>query len=377
MPTYYNAMDVPQELQDKIRKIATYFEQNPSEVTDNRFKTRMEECVRDFDHLASLKYKEAKAGFDKINLEFLPDYGAGFDGVKLEHLPDSFKYLPDYKSYETRTEIKLAHVSDNLKNLPPTLEGVWNVISSPVYMPESVVVDIEKFANEIANIKVYKTIDPEQFVQNHAESVVYFKKVGSVEARPAIPGERIDTIMKNGHLETSNVAGENQYVIRNPDGEQYIIDAKKFESRYNLNTAELGTDGFSKYQVASGPMKVIRLGKNEDVEFQTPWGETMRINGAGVIVDNGPGDIYGIQAQEFANTYRPCDKDGKLFTHEELSLISKEYATAIDANIIPVKNSGPSLSFLDFTVDNYIETNGLQKLNGLHLQAKKEKGLEF
>lgn len=155
----------------------------------------------------------------------------------------------------------------------------------------------------------FKKINPDDFVKDREADIQYFRKDVTVGMRPAIPGEAITTIMKDGHIETHNVAKENQVVIKNPDGEQYIIDAQKFEDRYEYSKEpSVDDDGFISYDAKGGPMKVIRL--SENVEFTAPWGSLMQIKAGGVIVDNGPGDIYGIQPEEFKNTYKPCTPEG-------------------------------------------------------------------
>ena len=45
-------------------------------------------------------------------------------------------------------------------------------------------------------------------------------------------------------------------------------------------------------------------GIDENISFEAPWGEEMRIAAGGVLILNGAQDIYGIQAEEFASTYR-------------------------------------------------------------------------
>ncbi len=52
-------------------------------------------------------------------------------------------------------------------------------------------------------------------------------------------------------------------------------------------------------------MKVVEL--QENVRFQAPWGEEMRIRAGGVLVIKDSGDIYGIQREEFQDTYEYID----------------------------------------------------------------------
>lgn len=64
------------------------------------------------------------------------------------------------------------------------------------------------------------------------------KKQGRVEARPATPGEEITTTLEGGAKETVNKAGEGDWIMTNPGGEQYIISEKKFLGRYEATDEE-------------------------------------------------------------------------------------------------------------------------------------------
>ena len=157
---------------------------------------------------------------------------------------------------------------------------------------------------------IFKAIDPVAYTQERLGSVQLFSKAVQVMARLAVPGEKITTMTagENGNdfHETVNTAKDNQVVITNPGGEQYIIDKAKFESRYDVSS--IGTDDKA-YNAKTVPTKCIRL--DESVEFTAPWGEKMSIQKGGVLVLGGGSDIYGIQPKEFADTYKPCDETGK------------------------------------------------------------------
>ena len=57
----------------------------------------------------------------------------------------------------------------------------------------------------------------------------FYAKTARITAREGIVGEEIVTRMKDGHEETKNtVKEEGDMVVRNPNGEEYIIDAKTF-----------------------------------------------------------------------------------------------------------------------------------------------------
>ncbi|MGD9537131.1 MAG: hypothetical protein AB7P52_05180 [Alphaproteobacteria bacterium] len=145
----------------------------------------------------------------------------------------------------------------------------------------------------------FRAINPDDyFDQSQARMAT---KTTTIQARPAVAGEEVITVMKDGHVETRNTAKAGDYIVTNPDGERYIVPGEKFESKY----APTETPGV--YRPAGGPVKVMTL--QEDVSFKAPWGEEMRIRADGVLVYNGLGDVYGIQPDEFRRTYAFVDVD--------------------------------------------------------------------
>jgi len=77
------------------------------------------------------------------------------------------------------------------------------------------------------------------------------------------------------------------------------MSADEFEQRYSP------TDREGVYEPDAEPVRVIRL--DENVRFESPWGEEMRIRAGGVLIAKSPSDIYGIQAEEFEKTYTYID----------------------------------------------------------------------
>lgn len=155
----------------------------------------------------------------------------------------------------------------------------------------------------------FKQIDAVAYFKEHASEAKLFRKDASVIARPAISGETIITSTSGGHEETVKTAGPDEMVITNPGGEEYIIGKEKFDARYEL---EEGDDdlpqGNKRYRAKGAPLPYIRL--DEDVTFTAPWGSPMNIKAGGVLVNGGDHDVYGIQSEEAAQTYRDCDETG-------------------------------------------------------------------
>ncbi|MDB5194483.1 MAG: hypothetical protein JWN50_497 [Parcubacteria group bacterium] len=96
------------------------------------------------------------------------------------------------------------------------------------------------------------------------EKAPIFSRFGFVHIRPALEGERVITKLANGAEETENIAQKNEWVVRNPSGEEWIID----------------TDTFRFYEPTEVPEKFISKGfcravKNpfgEPIEIMASWG---------------------------------------------------------------------------------------------------------
>ena len=136
-----------------------------------------------------------------------------------------------------------------------------------------------------------------------ANAEVYVKKA-VVQAREAVPGETITTILADGTVETTNTAGENTVIITNPGGEEYIIGADKFAGRYEPT----GVDG--EYR-ATGMARAVKNPTGGDIQVMAPWGE-LQFGGADALIatvfdpsnpDEISADRYIIGAEEFKDTY--------------------------------------------------------------------------
>lgn len=155
----------------------------------------------------------------------------------------------------------------------------------------------------IENMKEYV----EEQLTNGVKPELY-AKTARVQARSGKAGEKIETKMKSGLKETDNtVKADGDMVITNPDGEQYIVEKAKFEKRY-----EIDPENPKQFRPKGGAQEFIPV--QEDIQFKAPWGEEMTILAGGVLNITGrdSGDIYGIQKDEFNNTYGRCDKNGNI-----------------------------------------------------------------
>jgi PGDYG protein len=93
-----------------------------------------------------------------------------------------------------------------------------------------------------------------------------YKKIGTVKARIAQSGEKVDTVLVSGVVETTNLTKEGDYIVTNPSGEEYIISGVKFSSRYEES------DIVGVYN-ATGYCKAISNPYQESIEIFASWGE--------------------------------------------------------------------------------------------------------
>lgn len=157
---------------------------------------------------------------------------------------------------------------------------------------------------------MFKKIDGKEYIKNgllngNLECGEYYK-FARIKARQGFVGEEVVTIMKDGLVETKNVVtadetGEAGWIVTNPSGEEYIVPNKTFMKKYELDekNPEL-------YKPKGEPILAVQI--NEDVSFVAHWGEEMNIKSGGFLVCSNENDIYGIQKEEFFETYKLCPK---------------------------------------------------------------------
>ena len=163
---------------------------------------------------------------------------------------------------------------------------------------------------EVKNIQKYVT----EKLMNPDEKIGIYKKYARVQARLGVAGEKIATILRDGHAEVDpehpEVVSEGDWVVTNPSGEQYKVSGAKFAKRYDVE-AGMGADG--KY-APKGPA-ITALQIHEDITIYVPWGENgalvpQHLRAGSYLNITDVNDIYGIAEQEFYETYAPCDEKG-------------------------------------------------------------------
>lgn len=179
-------------------------------------------------------------------------------------------------------------------------------------------------------LKYFKRVDNiEEYVKKGIISgkltVDEVAKFARIQARQGRVGEEVITKMANGLEETKNIVkidektGEPGWIVTNPDGEEYIVEDSTFQKKY-----EIDSENPSQYKPKGGPVLASPI--NENIEFDAPWGEKMKIEAGGSLILSGPKDIYGIQKAEFKNTYASTGKSKNEVLKEAIDLlgISKE-----------------------------------------------------
>jgi hypothetical protein len=137
------------------------------------------------------------------------------------------------------------------------------------------------------------------------------RKTRPVDARPAMVGEIIVTVIRGEGKETqSRLARAGDYVVRNrcPEtgNEQYLVSADKFAGRYEKTGAPASADGWQEFQPVGKEVRVLFLGAGEaPLSFVAPWGEPMVARPGDAIVQDlkDEKDVYRVARASFDCTY--------------------------------------------------------------------------
>ncbi len=172
-------------------------------------------------------------------------------------------------------------------------------------------------AKNIKNIK--------NFVMDQLKKGVEQKqyKYAKIFATQGTWGESVQTIMQNGLVETTNVVSvdektdEPDWIVTNPAGEKYIVPDSTFRKKYESFDLTQGI-----YKPKGGVQKFIQI--DEDISFTASWGEKMTISAGGYINTTDFNDIYGVQKDEFLNTYAECDEHGEFVDAKYNTVVTQE-----------------------------------------------------
>lgn len=160
----------------------------------------------------------------------------------------------------------------------------------------------ERLRTEEEQYRVLDAHSPD--IEEALQNAPIFEKHVRVHARPAAPDERVVTMLASGEEETSNTAREGDWVVTNPQGEEYVVPKDEFEKKY----AATENDGV--YQ-SRGYCRAIRNPQGMAVEMKASWGELVHGDEQCFIVQacDADGSLYGepyiVAKEAFDTTYLP------------------------------------------------------------------------
>jgi len=154
-------------------------------------------------------------------------------------------------------------------------------------------------------------------------------KFARINARQGELGQEVVTKMANGLEETRNTVkldkktGQPGWIVTNPGGEEYIVEDSVFNKKY-----ELDPENNSQYKPKGEPVLATQI--SEDISFVAPWKDDeekdiiMNIAAGGYLILAGEKDIYGIQNEEFNDTYKPTEKSREAALKEAKEVLGIE-----------------------------------------------------
>jgi hypothetical protein len=128
-----------------------------------------------------------------------------------------------------------------------------------------------------------------------------YRKNAVVDARRTRRAEKLATVLADGTVETERLVPAGHWIVTNPGGEEYALDAETFAKKYTPED-----DGRFR---ATGRIRAFQSPVAGPITIMAPWGEEQYGNegcylAAGVDEDGNPTkDRYIIGEQEFADTY--------------------------------------------------------------------------
>ena len=136
-------------------------------------------------------------------------------------------------------------------------------------------------------------------------------KTREVDARPAVAGEVVVTLIKGEGVETKSKPAEaGDWVVRNrcpqTGNEEILVKAAKFPTRYGEPLSEPDAQGYRTFRPLGGDMGYFLVSKEiGDFAFTAPWGERMvaKVGDAIVQTPSDKADTYRIAAASFDCTY--------------------------------------------------------------------------
>lgn len=209
----------------------------------------------------------------------------------------------------------------------------------------------------------FLAINSKDYVMLHQQDLLVGSKFAKITARKGRVGEKVTTIMKDGFTETTNIVtydsstGEPDWVVTQASGEQMVVNDTKYRSLYETQNVK---DGES--IAPSGKHRpMIRL--KENVALKTSWGETQYIKAGGVLVVMGANDIYGIQAEEFKNSYNVVENaDAKALFDGNLAQKTASRMPKIFLSVAYPYDNKDDQEFMKQVIQ-YVNSKGIKSIN--------------
>lgn len=139
------------------------------------------------------------------------------------------------------------------------------------------------------------------------------RKTLPVDARPAVEGEIIVSIIPGEGVETQSPPAEpGSWVVRNrcfedvADNPEILVSATRFPERYGPPQSEADAEGYMEFHPTGVEMEYLIVAEGTgEFQFIAPWGEPMvaRPGDAIVQIPDDPDDTYRVARVEFDCTY--------------------------------------------------------------------------
>lgn len=253
-----------------------------------------------------------------------PHFAVGMYQHNIDEPAVKDAYINRVKQLTSEMEFQVSFAVNRENNMNKTLEAAKAFLGVDVFN--------KLYAGEALDIAPAK---PEPVVKTQEEvfkeiwsgsKVENFQKKGDVQARKAVEGEKIVTVI-NGEVETTNIAKKNDVVVKGVKNEEYIMSQDKFNDRYS--GGEVG-NSFSTFKAKGKVWAMEYAGK--PIEFVAAWGEKMILKTGDFLCNpekDKAGDLYRIEKSTFAQTYEKIVglKDKIKTVRESLSEPAKQEVT--------------------------------------------------
>lgn len=125
-----------------------------------------------------------------------------------------------------------------------------------------------------------------------------YKKTVTVKAVQILVDIPLRTVLKNGTLETERIVPAGSFIVTNPSGEQYGINAESFAERYEATDVE-------GVYLAKGEIYAIRNPYKVPISILASWGKLQHGSATCwlAVPVGSDGTPYIIGDDEFAETY--------------------------------------------------------------------------